>query len=71
MLLKTDIILLQYTFPVTDEFVLFIKSEFTTNARNVGQLNRRTHGFVSSWTIELFQGPWEFSNVLTNIKMCW
>ena len=47
ILLTTDKIQLQHTFPITVEFLLFIKSQFTTNAQNVLHLNRHTHGPLS------------------------
>ena len=40
---------------ITVEFLLYMKSQFRTNAQNILHLNQCTHGHVSSWTVVLFQ----------------
>jgi hypothetical protein len=40
---------------ITTVFLLFIKSQFTTNAQNVLTFNQCTHGNIWSWIIALFE----------------
>jgi hypothetical protein len=40
---------------ITFEFLLFIKSQFITNAPNILHLNQCTHGHFWSWTVAPFQ----------------
>jgi len=53
------------------EFLLFIKSQFTTTVQNILNLNQCTHGHVWSWNAILFQrsrGGCKWFNSIDSIK---
>jgi hypothetical protein len=52
ILRTTDVIHLQYTFPILQVFFLFIKSQLTTESQNILHLNQYMHdGHIRSLTV--------------------
>jgi len=83
ILLTTDTIHLQYKFQINNcsvlivhqvtvsvQFLLFIKSQFTTDAQNILDLNQCTPGHVCSWTTRRFQRSWGVCEWCDRHKKC-
>ena len=56
---------------VNVEFLLFIKSQFTTNSQSVLHLNQFAYGHVLSWTVTPFKRPCRLTMLWQTSKMLW